>query len=191
MNQEKGKIFVISGPSGVGKGTIVRRLIGKLPEVALSTSVTTRPPRAGEINGIHYFFIKKETFLDKLEKDCFLEWTEFAGNYYGTDKHIMELTIKEGFNLILEIDVKGALQVKEKKPEAVLIFIEPPSIDELKARLFKRKTESEEQIQKRLSIVKSELEKKDKFDYCILNDNLDEAFAKVENIIYKHLEIKL
>lgn len=191
MNQEKGKIFVISGPSGVGKGTIVRHLIGKLPEVALSTSVTTRPPRPGEINGIHYFFIKKETFLDKLKKGGFLEWTEFAGNYYGTDKNIMELTIKEGFNLILEIDVKGALQVKEKKPEAVLIFIEPPSIDELKSRLFKRKTESEEQIQKRLSIVKSELEKKDKFDYCILNDNLDEAFTKVENIIYKHLAIKL
>ena len=191
MNQEKGKIFVISGPSGVGKGTIVQRLIKKNPEVALSTSVTTRAPRSREVNGIHYFFIKKETFLDKLKKGCFLEWTEFAGNYYGTDKNIMELTLKEGFNLILEIDVKGALQVKEKRPEAILIFIEPPSIDELKSRLFKRKTESETQIQERLSIVKSELEKKDKFDYCILNDNLDKAFIKVEKIICKYLKIKL
>jgi len=189
MNQEKkGKLFVISGPSGVGKGTLVNLLIEKHPEITLSTSVTTRTPRPGEVSGIHYFFIEKEVFLYRLNEGDFLEWTEFAGNYYGTDKNIVELAVQQGYNLLLEIDVKGAIQVEEKKPEAVSIFIEPPSLEELKSRLFKRKTESQKEIDERLSIVKSEIEKKHLFDYCIVNDNLDKAFAELEDIVVKEMD---
>lgn len=188
MNKvEKGKLFVISGPSGVGKGTLVSLLTNKYPEITLSTSVTTRAPRPGEVSGIHYFFVEKEIFLYRLKKGDFLEWTEFAGNYYGTDKNIVEIAIEQGYNLILEIDVKGALQVKAKKPDAILIFIQPPSVEELKSRLFKRKTESEREIEDRLSIVKSEIEEKNRFDYCITNDDLDKAFKQLENIIINQI----
>ncbi len=188
MNQvQKGSLFVISGPSGVGKGTLVNLLRAKCPEIALSTSVTTRKPRPGEINGTHYFFIEKEVFLYRLKHGDFLEWNEFAKNYYGTDRNIVETAVQQGHNLLLEIDVKGALQVKEKKPEAILIFIEPPSLEELKARLFKRKTESEREIQERLSIVKSEIGKKHLFDYSIVNDDLELAFSELENIIMNQI----
>ncbi len=178
-----GKLFVISGPSGVGKGTLVRRLLNDYPEIVLSTSVTTRPPRQGEIEGFHYFFVEKNVFLERLNNGYFIEWTEFAGNYYGTDRNIVDSAINQGVNLLLEIDVKGALRLKETKPDAVLIFIEPPSIEELKTRLFKRKTESEDEIRKRLDIVKSEVAKKDKFNYCIVNDILENSYQKLESII--------
>ncbi len=188
MNQEKkGKIFVISGPSGVGKGTLVKLLTGKHPEIVLSTSVTTRVPRPGEVNGIHYFFIEKKFFLDRINKEDFLEWTEFAGNYYGTDKNIADSVVKQGCNLLLEIDVKGALQVKEKRADAILIFIEPPSIEELKSRLFKRKTESDKEIQERLSIVKSEIDRKPEFNYCIVNDCLDRTFHELETTVINEI----
>lgn len=188
MEQEKkGTLFVISGPSGVGKGTLVDLLTSKYPEITLSTSVTTRTPRPGEISGVHYFFIEKVVFLDRLKHGDFLEWTEFAGNYYGTDKNIVEIAIKQGYNLLLEIDVNGALQVKEKRPDAVLIFIEPPSLNELKSRLFKRKTESKNEIEERLSVVKSEIEKKQYFDYQIVNDKIDKSFKKLEEIVIKEL----
>ena len=185
MDQEKkGKLFVISGPSGVGKGTLVNLLKIKHPEIVLSVSATTRKPRPGEINAQHYFFVKTETFLDRIEKGKFLEWAEFAGNYYGTDTAFVEENLNQGKNVILEIDVKGALQVKEKMDSAILIFIEPPSMEELKSRLFKRKTESEEEIQKRLAIVKSELDQKNKFDYIIINKYLSPAYSELENVIY-------
>lgn len=178
----KGKLFVVSGPSGVGKGTLVRMLQMKHPEIRLSISATTRKPRPGEVRGVDYIFMEKENFLEMVEKGYFLEWAEFAGNYYGTDGNIVDKTIEQGNNLLLEIDVKGALQVKTKRPEAVLVFIEPPSVEELKSRLFKRKTESETEIEKRLSIVRSEIEQKGKFDYTVVNDNLSEAFIEFEKI---------
>ena len=188
MNQgQKGKLFVISGPSGVGKGTLVTLLKDKYPQIIFSTSVTTRLPRPGEISGIHYFFIEKEIFLSMIEQGDFLEWTEFAGNYYGTDKNIVDLTIEQGHNLLLEIDVKGALQVKQKRPESILIFIEPPSLEELQSRLFKRKTESDKEIENRLNIVKSEIEKKEEFNYCIVNDSLDRAFFELQNVVAKEM----
>ncbi len=187
MNSQEGKLFVISGPSGVGKGTLVSLLIQKYPNLILSTSVTTRKPRPGEINGVNYFFVDKEDFISRVENEYFLEWAEFAGNYYGTDKNIAEGIIKQGYNLLLEIDVKGALQVKEKKSDSVLIFIEPPSFEELKSRLFRRMTESESEIKERLSIVKSELSKKNKFDYSIINDDLTRALNELENIVNKEL----
>jgi guanylate kinase len=189
MNQRrKGKLFVISGPSGVGKGTLVRMLLMKYPEIKLSISATTRQPRPGEVRGVDYIFMEQDNFIEMAEKGYFLEWAEFAGNYYGTDGTIVEKTIEQGHNLLLEIDVKGALQVKTRKPEAVLVFIEPPSMEELKSRLFKRKTESEEDIQKRLAIVHSEIEQKVFFNYSIINDNLSQAFIDLEKTIRMELQ---
>ncbi len=181
---EKGKLFVISGPSGVGKGTLVNLLKLKHPELVLSVSATTRKPRKGEENGIHYYFVEKDVFLDRINKGKFIEWAEFAGNYYGTDKTFVEENLNKGKNILLEIDVKGALQVREKMPDAVLIFIEPPSLKELRKRLFKRKTDSEEAIQTRLNIVKSELEKKDEFNHSLVNKFLNQAYTELEKLIY-------
>ena len=183
----KGTLFVISGPSGVGKGTLVKMLRENTPEIKISVSATTRSPRPGEINGVHYLFLTKEDFKKKIEAGEFLEWAEFSGNFYGTNKKFVEKKLEEGQNIILEIDVQGAFQVKNKLENAILIFIEPPCFEELQSRLFKRRTESEEEIQKRLSIVKSELEQKKKFNYTVVNDNLDIAFNNLENIILKEI----
>ena len=185
---KKGVLFVISGPSGVGKGTLVSMLRKNYPEIVLSISATTRKPRWNEVDGTHYFFLDKEDFTKRVEMGEFLEWAEFSGNLYGTNKNFVENLLNERKNVILEIDVKGALQVKEKISKAVLIFIEPPSLEELKKRLFKRKTDSEGEIQNRLEIVKSELNKKSEFDCVILNDNLSEAFQKLENFILTEIE---
>ena len=185
---KKGTLFVISGPSGVGKGTLVSMLRKNHPEIKLSVSATTRNPRPGEINGVHYFFLTKEDFKNRIESGEFLEWAEFSGNFYGTNKNFVEKMLKDGHNIILEIDVQGALQVKNKLQEAILIFIEPPCFEELKLRLLKRSTETEEEIQKRLAVVKSELQQKQEFNYVIVNDNLDTAFKNLENIILKEID---
>lgn len=184
---KKGILFVISGPSGVGKGTLVGMLRENHPEIAVSISATTRKPRRGEVDGVHYFFLTQEDFKNRVESGDFLEWAQFSDNFYGTNKKFVEKMLDEGKSLVLEIDVCGALQVKNKMSEAVLIFIEPPSIDELKKRLFKRKTESEEEIQKRLNIVKSELEKKHEFNHIMVNDNLNNALDTLERIVMKEI----
>ncbi len=185
---KKGILFVISGPSGVGKGTLVNILRQNCHEIILSVSATTRKPRRDEINGTHYFFLEKEDFENRIKTGEFLEWAEFSGNLYGTSREFVDEMLKKGQNILLEIDVQGAIQVKQKLPESILIFIEPPSLEELKARLFKRKTESEEEIENRLTIVKSELKHKHDFNYCVLNDDLDEAFKTLEKIVFKELE---
>lgn len=187
-SQVKGCLFVVSGSSGVGKGTIVSMFRKKHPEIALSVSATTRRPRKGELDGVHYCFISKEEFLSKIEKAEFLEWAEFSGNYYGTDKVLVEKTLAQGKDIILEIDVQGALQVKKLIPEAILLFIEPPSVDALRDRLFRRKTESEQEIQNRLEIVKSEMLQKNKFNCTMINDNIDKALLEFEKIILAQLK---
>ncbi|HBH18017.1 MAG TPA: guanylate kinase [Cyanobacteria bacterium UBA9579] len=179
----KGRVFVIAGPSGVGKGTLLSLLISKHPEIVLSVSVTTRKPRAGEVDGVNYLFISKEDFEEMIEKEEFLEWANFAGNYYGTYANIVTESLQMGLDVALEIDVQGALQVKEKIKDAILIFILPPSVGELHARLFKRKTDSKESIEKRLSIVRTEIEKKHLFHYEIVNDNIDTAIKNLEAVI--------
>jgi len=184
---KKGKLFVIAGPSGVGKGTLVTLLLEKNPEISFSVSVTTRKPRPGEVHGVNYFFVEREKFQEMIEEGRFLEWAEFAGNLYGTDIKIVRESLSHGQNILLEIDIQGALQVIEREPEAVMFFIEPPSFEELKARLVGRKTESEEDVQKRLAFAKSELEQKDKFKYRITNDNLDEAYQELEKIVRHEL----
>ena len=177
------KLFVISGSSGVGKGTVLKGFLEKNPKFMLSISGTTRAPREGEVDGVNYFFLSKEEFQKCIENEKFLEWAEFAGNRYGTKKKFIEQCLGEGKNVILEIDTKGALQVKKQMPEAVLIFICPPSLEALENRLRGRHTEDEATIQKRMNEVKQELDRAENFDYKIVNDDLQRAISELEKIV--------
>ena len=177
------KLFVLSGSSGVGKGTVLKGFLEKNPNFMLSISCTTRNPRPGEIDGVNYFFISKDEFGNCIKENKFLEWAEFAGNFYGTKKKYIKQCLDEGKDIILEIDTQGALQVKKQMPEAVLIFICPPSYEALEKRLRGRHTEDEATIQKRLEQVKTELERAEKFDYRIVNDNLDDAINELSRVI--------
>ena len=177
------KLFVISGSSGVGKGTVIKEFLNRHPEFKLSISCTTRGMREGEIHGKNYFFLSVDEFKNCAENGEFLEWAEFSGNLYGTKKSFVEECLEKGENLILEIDTKGALNVKKIMPEAVLIFIAPPSLEELEARLRGRHTETEEAIQKRLASIKLEIENSKQFDYVIVNDTVENAVSKLEGLI--------
>jgi guanylate kinase len=177
------KLFVISGSSGVGKGTVIKEFLKRNPEFKLSVSCTTRNPRAGEIHGENYFFLSREEFKTCIEKKEFLEWAEFSGNLYGTQRPYIEEKLAQGKKLILEIDTQGALNVKKIIPESVLIFILPPSFEELEARLRGRHTETEEAIQKRLASTKLELENSKYFDYEVINDSIENAVRKLEEIM--------
>lgn len=167
----------------MGKGTVLKKFLEKNPHFMLSISCTTRAPRPGEVDGVNYFFLTKDEFKNCIDNDKFLEWAEFAGNFYGTKQKYINQYLAEGKDIILEIDTQGALQVKKRMPEAVLIFICPPSIEELEHRLRGRKTEDEATIQKRLDAVKIELERAEKFDYRVVNDDLDRAVKELEKII--------
>lgn len=182
-NYCKKKLFVISGSSGVGKGTVLKGFLNKNPNFMLSISCTTRTPRTGEKDGVNYFFLSKEEFQNCIDNDKFLEWAEFAGNRYGTKKKYINQCLDEGKDIILEIDTQGALQVKKQMPEAVLIFICPPSIEALENRLRGRHTEDEATIQKRLHEVKTELERSENFDYKVINDDLEKAIAELGKVI--------
>lgn len=179
------KLFVISGSSGVGKGTVIKEFLKKHPDYKLSVSCTTRPKREGEIHGVNYFFLSPEEFKKSVSNNDFLEWAEFSGNHYGTKKDFVQNCLNNNEDLILEIDTKGALNVKNLMPEAVLIFILPPSLEELEARLRGRHTESEEAIQKRLASIKTEIENSKKFDYKVVNDTVENAVKQLENIVEK------
>jgi guanylate kinase len=182
INKPK-KLFVISGSSGVGKGTVIGGFLKKNPKFKLSISYTTRKKREGEVEGVNYFYISREEFLKGVENDEFLEWAEFSGNLYGTKKEYIKKCLDNRADIILEIDTQGALQVKEKLPNSVLIFIAPPSFEELESRLRGRNTESEEAILKRLESVKAELENSNKFDYVIVNDELENVIVEIEKLI--------
>ncbi|HNW26569.1 MAG TPA: guanylate kinase [Candidatus Gastranaerophilaceae bacterium] len=177
------KLFVISGPSGVGKGTVIEGFLKRNPEFKLSISYTTRAKREGEVEGVNYFFRTREEFVKGIENDEFLEWAEFSDNLYGTKRAFIEKCLNNQMDLILEIDTQGALQVKEKMPKAVLIFIAPPSFEDLEYRLRNRKTESEEAILKRLEFVKTEIKNSAKFDYIVINDEIARAIGELEKII--------
>jgi len=177
------KLFVISGSSGVGKGTVLKGFLQKNPNFMLSISCTTRNPRPGEVDGVNYFYLTKEEFQNCIDNDKFLEWAEFAGNRYGTKKKYIRQCLDEGKDIILELDTQGALQVKKQMPEAVLIFICPPSLETLETRLRGRHTEDEAAIQKRLDEVKIELERAENFDYKIINDDLEKAIEALEKVI--------
>lgn len=181
--KRKGNILVITGPSGVGKGTIVSEILKRHNDIVFSVSATTRPIRPGEIYGVNYYFKTVEEFKSLINQGQMLEWAVFADNYYGTYTVAVEKEINKGNDVILEIEVQGAMQVKNKIPESVLIFITPPSLKELESRLKKRATEPDDIINKRISIAQQELSMKDKFDYLILNDNLEQAIVDLENTI--------
>jgi guanylate kinase len=179
----QGKLFVISGPSGVGKGTLVSEILKRNDNIRLSVSATTRPPRPNEVNGINYHFFSPEKFQQLIKNNELIEWAQFADNYYGTYEKVVNEVLAQGNDLIVEIEVQGALQIKEKRPDAVLIFILPPSLEELKNRLEGRRTETAEVITKRLSIVDSEYAKKDLFNYQMVNDRLESSIVELETIL--------
>lgn len=183
MSNDSKKLFVISGSSGVGKGTVIKSLLARHSDIKLSISYTTRSPRAGEEEGVNYFFRTREEFMKAVENDEFLEWAEFSGNCYGTKRKFVEKSLNNGEHVLLEIDTQGALQIKKKMPEAVLLFIAPPSYEELEARLRGRKTETEEAIQKRLKFVEFEKANSKYFDFIIVNDTVENAVNEIE----KHL----
>ena len=182
LNKHPGKLFIISGPSGAGKGTIANRI---LQETALefSVSMTTRKPREGEIDGVHYYFVSEEDFVKNIEAGGFLEHAQVYGNRYGTPKGPILERLEKGTDVLLDIEMQGALQIKENYPDGVFIFILPPSMAELRKRLTGRGTETAEAIELRLSKTLSEIEYVDKYDYLVVNGELDEAVNRVKAII--------
>ena len=189
MSKSKGNVLaVISGPSGVGKGTVIKRMFEMCPALCESVSCTTRPPREGEQDGREYFFITHARFEEMIQRGELLEYSSHFGNYYGTPRAFVEHKLKT-CDVILEIEVDGALQVKAAHPSAVLIMILPPSMEELERRLKLRGTESDEKIAQRLARAGYELSKKDKYDYCVVNDDVDRAAERILNIIREEKEV--
>ena len=190
----KGTLFVISGPSGAGKSTLVLSLMKHLADygltdVCLSVSATTRLPRPGELDGVAYHFFSEEQFDKGIEEGLFVEWAQVHGNRYGTLKYEVEQSLSAGRDLILEIDIQGGFQVKEKNPDAVLVFVEPPSLDELERRLHIRKTESEESIERRLETAKLELASKDRYTVSIVNDKLEDATRELAELVKSYRDV--
>lgn len=186
MNNNKareGLLIVLSGPSGVGKGTICRALLAKYPDLAYSISATTRRPRTGEVHGKDYFFYTPEEFRELIKANALLEWARVYENYYGTPAAYVAEILQEGKDCILEIDIQGAMQVKAKRPDGVFIFIAPPSKDELIRRIEGRGTENTEEIARRMGQVDEELSHLPEYHYMVVNDSIDEAVGKVRSII--------
>lgn len=179
----RGNLFIVSGPSGVGKGTVLSIIYARDERVKLSVSATTRAPREGEINGVHYHFITKEQFEENIKEGRMLEYAEYVGNYYGTPYDSVEKMRNEGIDVILEIEVKGALQVMQKVKDAVSVFILPPSLEELENRLRGRGTESEERIAKRLEKAKEELTFACEYQYNVVNNTPEQAADDLYGII--------
>lgn len=181
-----GKLFIISGSSGVGKGTVIKKFIEKTDDVVLSISSTTRNLRPGEIHGVNYFFTDREEFEKDIQDGNFLEWAEFGGNRYGTNKKRVQEILDSGKNVLLEIEVQGAKQVKAKMPEAVSIFILPPSKEEIEKRLRGRGTETEEAIQKRLEAIEFESKESVHYDFRVVNDEVERAASEIYKIYNKN-----
>jgi len=181
--KNKGHLFVISGPSGVGKGTICKRLIAECEQVTISVSATTRAPRIEDKEGVTYFFKTVDEFKAMVEKGRFLEWAIYNGNYYGTPIEAVEAKLNDGFDVILEIDAQGALNVMNIRPDAVSVFIAPPDTNTLYERLRGRGTEAEEEIERRVKAAQWEMDQKDKYKYIVVNDHLDKAVEEIKDIM--------
>jgi guanylate kinase len=183
VEKNHGLLIILSGPSGAGKGTLCQELLRQMPNLRYSVSSTTRYPRPGEVEGIHYYFRPRQEFEAMLARDELLEWAEFCDNYYGTPRFAVEQAIQEGLDVILEIEIQGALQIKKRFPQGVFTFIVPPSLDVLSERIHKRGTESEEVIQKRLATAIQELEYVSEYDYVVINDEVPLAVDKLKSIL--------
>ena len=188
---KKGMLIVFSGPSGVGKGTVRKKVFEKIGDkLYYSISMTTRAMREGETNAVEYYFVSKDKFMSELEVGNVLEYNEYVGNFYGTPKDIIFEKINQGIDVVLEIDVNGARQIKEKVPNCLSIFVAPPSFEALKERLIGRNTDSDEIIQKRLNAAKKEIALADLYDYIVINDSVDDAANEVASIIEsEHLRV--
>lgn len=187
-NEKKGKLAVISGFSGAGKGTIMNRLVAEKEDYVLSVSMTTRKPRKGEKEGISYFFVTKEEFVKKLHEDRILEHNIYNGNYYGTPREFVDRNLREGRNVLLEIDVNGGEQILKKYPDAVLIFVVTPSAEILEQRLAGRGTEEPEVVTQRLRVALEEIKKIPQYRYLIVNDDLERAVQEIDMLIQKEPE---
>lgn len=179
----KGAIFVISGPSGSGKNTVYDGLVEKCDNIAQTVSVTTRAPREGEVDGKDYYFVSEETFLKKIANDEFIEYVNYGKNYYGTLKNEVIRLSELGKTVILVIEVNGAFNIKKAFPESRSIFLVPPSVEELRNRIVSRGQNTDDEIETRISIALDEMKLKDKYDYCVVNDNLEDCINEVYNII--------
>ena len=182
------RVFVITGPSGVGKGTLIKELCKRVPEVELSVSATTREPRPGEEDGVDYHFLERERFDRRVEDGDFLEWAEYSGNRYGTLRSEVEARTERGAPVVLEIEVQGARQVRETMPDAVRIFIEPPDAEELRTRLLGRGTDDEATIERRLDVARRELRAKDEFGHRVVNDDIARASNELAGIVRSALD---
>ncbi len=180
----QGTLIVFSGPSGVGKGSICKRLREMNPNAIISVSATTRQPREGEVDGKDYFFIDRQDFEKQIEKNEFLEYSYHFGNYYGTPRKVVEDSLKEGKDVILEIETNGGALIREQGENAIFVFVLPPNLKELRSRIEKRGTENEEEIMNRLKRAVKELDYINLYDYCIINDNIDEAAEKLNMILH-------
>ena len=179
----KGTLYVFTGPSGAGKGTLLSRLMAEDDRLFYSISATTRAPRSGETDGVQYYFLTRADFERKIAQNAFLEHARYVDNYYGTLEAPVNEKLAEGYDVILEIEVQGAMQVHQKRPDAVMVFIAPPSFEELAARLRGRGTEDEEKVRKRLETAKEELKSRDGFDYVVVNDEIDRAVRELQGIL--------
>jgi len=186
MKKKVGRFFVLSAPSGTGKTTLLNRLLADFPDLGISVSCTTRKPRSGEREGIDYRFVNEKTFQDRVARGEFFEWEEVHGSFYGTPKAPIVERRAKGLDTIFDLDTRGALNFKLAYPESRILFIAPPSLEVLEQRLRHRQTEAEESLQRRLENARREISEKDRFDYVIINDNLDRAYKELKGIFLKN-----
>lgn len=184
----RGRLIVVSGPSGAGKSTLIREALDALPRLAYSVSATTRAPREGEVDGRDYVFLDREEFERLIAEDYFLEWAEYSGNLYGTPSDRVDELLDEGLFVVLEIELQGARQVREKRPEAVMVFVRAPSLEETRRRLAGRATETEEAMRRRMSTAIKEIAARDEFDYEVVNGNREQAREDMLGTMQRILE---